>query len=107
MTQEKISNLKISLLISLVEAQKHKEEDDGGTCNFDSPVLVLPSEWKESDVRKAFENTGLRYEKMSENSYEIFGATEGQALRRTIMAMAFRDSLTKQGYIARVHYVMD
>ena len=107
MKTERILALRCALLIAYSEAQKHKEIDDGGTCNFDTPTLKLTSEWKESDVNEAFKLTGLQYYKVDEDYYHILGACEGQGFRRTEMAKAFRDSLKEQGYTSYVHYQMD
>ena len=38
----KTLELKSALLIAKIEADKLKDTDDGGTCNFDTPTLKLP-----------------------------------------------------------------
>lgn len=107
MKAERILALRCALLIAYSEAQKYKEVEDGGTCNFDTPTLMLTSEWKEVDVNEAFKLTGLQPYKVDKDYYHILGACEGQGFRRTAMAQAFRDSLKKQGYTSYVHYQMD
>ena len=107
MKAEKILALRCALLIAYSEAQKLKDVDDGGTCNFDTPTLKLTSEWKEADVNEAFKLTGLRPYKVDEDYYHILGACEGQGDRRTAMAEAFRDKLKTLGYNSHVHYQMD
>ena len=107
MKKERILELRCALLIAYSEAQKQKEVEDDGTCNFDSPTLLLTSEWKESDVNEAFKLTGLQPYKVDENYYHILGACEGQGSRRTAMAEAFRDCLIRLGYNSHVYYQMD
>ena len=107
MKAEKILALRCALLIAYSEAQKLKNVDDGGTCNFDTPTLKLTSEWKEADVNEAFKLTGLRPYKVDEDYYHILGACEGQGFRRTAMAEAFRNTLTALGYNSHVYYQMD
>ena len=107
MKAERILALRCALLIAYSEAQRLKDIEDEGTCNFDTPTLMLTPEWKESDVDEAFKLTGMRPYKVDKSYYHILGATEGQGFRRTEMAKAFRDSLKEQGYTSYVHYQMD
>ena len=102
--QEKL-NLGTALVCAKYVASKI-EIEDGGTCNFDCPYIVLPG-WKESDVRKTFEDAKLRLYKMGVNTYEILDAVEGQGFRRTEMAREFSKCLKTFGYDAGVHYVID
>ena len=103
----KTLELKSALLIAKIEAEKFKDTDDGGTCNFDTPTLKLPSEWTNLMLDVAFQRTGLSYERVSKETIFIYGAVEGQGFRRTTMAEAFRDSLVASGYVSYVHYQMD
>ena len=103
----KILALKSALLIAKIEADKLKDTDDGGTCNFDIPTLKLPSEWTNWMLDVAFQHTGLSYERVSKETIHIIGAVEGQGFRRTAMAEAFSEALTKQGYVSYVYYQMD
>ena len=107
MKTERILALRCALLIAYSEAQKLKDVDDGGTCNFDTPTLKLTSEWKEADVNEAFKLTGLTPYKVAKNVYHVLGAVEGQGFRRTAMAEAFRDALNSLGYDSHVYYQMD
>ena len=107
MKEAKILALRCALLIAYSEAQLKKDVEDGGTCNFDTPTLTLTSEWKSSDVEKAFNLTGLKPYKVANNVYHVLGAVEGQGFRRTAMAEAFRDMLNGLGYTSSVHYQMD
>ena len=103
----KILELKSALLIAKIEADKLKDTDDGGTCNFDTPTLKLPSEWTSLMLDVAFKNTGMSYERVSKETIHILGAVEGQGFRRTAMAEAFSEALTKQGYVSYVYYQMN
>ena len=103
----KTLELKSALLIAKIEAEKFKDTDDGGTCNFDTPTLKLPSEWTNWMLDVAFQRTGLSYERVSKETIFIHGAVEGQGFRRTTMAEAFRDSLVASGYVSYVYYQMD
>lgn len=107
MKAEKILALRCALLIAYSEAQKLKDTEDGGTCNFDTPTLKLTSEWKEADVNEAFKLTGLQPYKVEKGYYHILGACEGQGSRRTAMAEAFRDCLRELGYTSYVYYQID
>ena len=107
MSEVKLSSLKYALQIAIYEASKHKNDEDGGTCNFDTPTLILSSEWKESDGQRVFRSVGLRPYKVAKNVYHVFDVAEGQGFRRTAMAEAFRDCMVQLGYVSHVHYQMD
>ena len=107
MKAEKILALRCALLIAYSEALKQKDIEDGGTCNFDTPTLILPSEWNKANINEAFKLTGFQAYKVRENVYHVLGAVEGQGYRRTAMAETFRDTLIKLGYNSGVYYQMD
>ena len=107
MKYKAISDLNLALLMAKIKADHHKNDEDGGTSNFDTPTLTLTSEWKEKDVNKAFELTGLTPYKVAKNVYHVLGAVEGQGFRRTAMAEAFRDALNSLGYNSHVYYQID
>ena len=102
---DKIFTLKVALLTAIAEANKHKNDDDGGTSNWDMPLLFLPL-WERADIEEAFKIPGLRIH-FEGNAIYILGVCDGQGYRRTAMAEAFRDSLKNQGYKAHVDYRMD
>ena len=99
--------LTISLIRAKLEAKKYADVEDGGTCNFDTPVLKLGSEWTDERRDRAFALTGLRPYRISKSTIHVLDAVEGQGFRRTAMAEAFRDSLRASGYEAYVDYRMD
>ena len=106
MKKKDINDLRFALLVAKVKAFDLIETEDNGTCNFDSPTLVLPKEWSDKDIKEAFSGTGLQYYREG-RTIEIYNATNGQGFRRTIMAEAFRDSLIASGYVSHVYYQMD
>lgn len=106
-TKEQIEALRVALLIARNEAKKLADVEDGGTSNFDNPIINLYG-WKDTEVREAFLLTGLRPYKEKDSFYTILGVcTNGQGFRRTEMARAFRDSMRESGYNAYVEYRMD
>ena len=102
---KKILALRVALLIAVSEANKHKNVNDLGTCNMDTPIIFLPK-WRKSDIEQAFKITGL-VPSIDGISVHVLRACEGQGFRRTTMAEAFRDSMKEQGYQAVVDYRMD
>ena len=102
-----IHALRIALLIARHASEQKKDIDDGGTCNLDTPVLVL-SNWSNEDIKKAFDFTGLIPHIYDHGkTVHIGGAVDGCGFRRTAMAEAFRDSLKESGYQAYVYYKID
>ena len=108
------TNMITSLSEALIRAKAYAsmlygDKEDGGTCNFDTPQLIL-SGWTEADVESAFSKAGLTcYIKKSGKVLvvDVLGCTSGQGSRRTRMAEAARDSLAEDGYDAYVYYQMD
>ena len=97
--------------------------DDGGTCNFDSPVLDFKAcGLKKADAEKIIGDLGLRCfdwkpfrSHRDENGklikaptyLVICGFQHGQAYLRTRMAEAFCNSLNSQGIESGMYYQMD
>ena len=106
MTKKSINDLHFALLAAKIKAYDLIETEDNGTCNFDSPILILEKEWSDKDIREAFNGTGLQYLR-EKDTVEIYNATDGQGYRRTAMAEAFCESLRASGYNAGVDYRMD
>ena len=105
-TKEQIEALRVALLKAVAEAEQHSQDDDGGTSNFDTPVINLKG-WKKLEILEAFIPTGL-YPNIEKNGIvNILRACLGQGFRRTAMAEAFRDSLRASSYTAYVEYRMD
>lgn len=90
-------------------AESHANDDDGGTCNFDTAYLRLPR-WNRELTRKAFESAGLRtdvWNVFGGSAYMILGCYNGQGDRRTNQAEAIRDVLQTAGYDCHIYYQMD
>lgn len=109
-----VERLKRALLRAGIAATEHITDDDGGTCNFDSPVLFC----KESGIKKmdaicAIQQAGLRcFEWVirgvrGERPLVITGFQFGQGNRHTAMAEAFEKSLKADGYMTGMYYQMD
>ncbi|MBR2343208.1 MAG: hypothetical protein IKA64_03040 [Clostridia bacterium] len=105
-TQNKILALRCALLIAISESEKHRDTEEGGTSNMDTPVIFLPG-WNATTIREAFILTGLLPDIRKDGAVYILRACEGQGYRRTAMAEAFRDSLKASGYNAGVDYRID
>ena len=106
MTNEKILALRVALLKAVYAAEQKKDTEDGGTCNFDTPCIILKG-WNKTEVEEAFLLTGLRAYFEKDEVVKIFDGCEGQGFRRTAMAEAMRDSLKADKYTAFVDYRMD
>ncbi len=90
-----------------VASMEHAEDDDGGTCNFDAPVLDYKSYGITKDAaEQAITSLGFHcYE--WEDCLVITGFLSGQGNRRTQMAEAFSKSLDSDGIPSGVYYQMD
>ena len=77
-------------------------------CDIVNNILPISTENGAPNVfTVAFKNTSLSYERVSKETIHVLGAVEGQGFRRTAMAEAFSDELTKLGYVSYVYYQMD
>lgn len=102
-TQEQIHALRVALLKAVANAEQFSQVEDGGTSNFDTPIVKL-EEWKESEIRRAFLLTGLYPDIEKNGEVHVLRVCLGQGYRRTAMAEAFRDSLRASGYTSYVKY---
>ena len=86
------------------------ETNDGGTCNFDSPVIRL-LKWKDYEIKQACELAGIEIgDKLSgfwRNYRFVSTSMYGQANCRTRMAEAAKKSLEADGYDVAMYYQMD
>lgn len=95
------------------KALEHIENDDGGTCNFDTALLLRPLCLTKAEFEEAVKAAGLRcrYDNSRYSAgkgyYHINGYESGQGNRRTDMVEAFSESLNKSGYMSAVYYQMD
>lgn len=106
--------LKRALLRAGIAAAARITDEDGGTCNFDSPVLFCKeSGLKKMDAICAIEQAGLRCREWivrgvkGERPLIISGFQFGQGDRRSHMAEAFEQSLKAEGYMTGMYYQMD
>ena len=85
-------------------------ENDGGTCNYDTPVIILKG-CRLGQVEAAAKQAGITTDKMSgrhcAGNYFVYVPLHGQAMRRTKMAEAATKSLKASGYEARTWYHAD
>lgn len=90
--------------------------DDGGTCNFDSPVLFMPKGTRETTMDKIGLRAGVSFMKWESYPFKgsdhsawlIFGDfMNGQGNRRSRIAEAFAASLKADGFESDTYYQMD
>ena len=108
----KYAKLRDDLKIALAagEAVENTFNFDGGTCNFDSPTLLLPR-WKRELVEQAVREAGTRCFKSSSGwwngAFVISPRTHSQGYPRTKNAEEVYKILKAAGYDASVYYQMD
>ena len=106
----KYAKLRDDIRAALESTEWAEQTEDGGTCNFDAPVLDLPR-WNESMIKRAAAEAGgfafkwRRGRKML--GWVISPRSSGQGNRRTRRAEAMRDELKKRGYSVGMYYQMD
>lgn len=88
------------------------DAEDGGTCNFDAPVLhYRPAGLTKKQAMAALQAAGLTCFEWAPfqqpKNLVINGFLSGQGNRRTRMAEAFRDSMTADGYTVTMYQQMD
>lgn len=89
------------------EVELTMNPEDGGTCNFDSPVIYLPK-WNEKLVMQAFDEAGLGC--WVHNFFGkcfVISVHGGQGNGRTRYAEAVERSLKEAGYKTSMYYAMD
>lgn len=86
-------------------ASMYDEVEDGGSCNFDSPIINIKLTRKERESLKDFlMPVGLKGYK---DWYFVMIVIWGQGNRRTAMAEAAAKYMKDAGYNASVYYEMD
>lgn len=85
--------------------RQHMGTDDGGTSNFDAPLIILPG-WNQKKVEAAMKEAGVVCT-LWNKSYVFCIRGTGQGYTRTRAAEAARDYLKERGYAAGVYYQMD
>lgn len=93
-----------------LEAQKFINEPDGGTCNFDAPVIYLKGK-RSNFIDQIEAAAGLELSKLSGKYwggfYTVLINSSGQAARRTKMAETAANYMKKAGLETAVYYAMD
>lgn len=104
MNYEKLTK---DLKIANIEALKVSNvNNDGGTCNFDTCVL-LQKGLNYNKLKEAVNGAGLHVSKWSAGEYHIYGYEKGQANNRTRMVEKFTETLANMYYNVHVYYAMD
>lgn len=81
--------------------------EDGGTCNFDAPSLLLPR-WQSAKVKQACEEAGGDYFRWGYSKrYVICLRLPGQANKRETAAKSMTKALTAMGYDALTYCAID
>ena len=90
-------------------AWEHHDVDDNGTCNFDSPVLVIPR-IRQSIVMDAATEAGCSMYVstwLGKRTFFLDPNLQGQADRRSSMAQAACNALKRFGLPAYMYCQMD
>lgn len=85
-------------------------EDDGGTCNFDSPVLFFPKGTRSERVQRIAKSAGIDLDVrrwLGRTCYSVGTAASGQGALRTRMAEAAYRSMKDAGLDVMMYYQMD
>lgn len=105
MTTVELNKLVNDIATANNAAFEYSEISDGGTCNFDTPIMKIKLSRKEREALKDFLTPiGGRYYK---DWYYVEVCLFGQGDRRTRMAEAAAEVLENLGYTACVSYQMD
>ena len=110
---EKYEALKKALEKAKICSEQARQDDDGGTCNFDSPTLDYRAMgMSKQKAIETIEQTGLSCFEWHGWSGRILGLvicgmTAGQGNCRTAMAEAFHKSLTADGIASGMYYQCD
>lgn len=105
MTDKELLDFEKALSKAEKLALQYVDTEDGGTCNFDTPIVRL-----KATKRQIAE---LDWELVKIETYPYKGwyfvgiPLSGQGNRRTRMAEAAAQSLCASGYEAKVYYQMD
>lgn len=106
----KYAKLRDDLLFAYKETEHLEQTEDGGTCNFDAPVLRLPR-WDAGKIKQAAQEAGGNVFKWTERGSVIGWVfsprSSGMGNRRTRRAEAIRDVLKRMGYDTGMYYQMD
>lgn len=106
----KYAKLRDDLRAAYAETEYIETTEDGGTCNFDAPVLHL-DRWNAAKIEQAAEEAGggaFKWTWSGKLMGWVFDTnSSGQANRRSRRAEAISAAMKKKGYSASVYYAMD
>ncbi len=112
LSMDKYTELTKALIDAKEVAQQYADTEDGGTCNFDSPVIDYRAmHMNKSKAEAAIQAAGLR--SFVWNAFGgivgivVCGIGKGQGNRNTRMAEAAKDSLKASGIATLMYYQMD
>lgn len=107
-TNEKYMKLTKDLEESYAMAlERFLDTEDGGTCNFDSPTILLKG-YRSDALKRAVEAAGLRCWKWKCGGTEFVISTGcGQGNRRTRVAEFVYRRMRGLGYNMGMYYAMD
>ncbi len=110
-TSSKYTALTVALKKAQEAAKLYAETEDGGTCNFDSPVIDYRAmHMSKSKAEEAIRAAGLRcfdWKSYGGIRLVVCGIGYGQGNRNTRMAEAAEKSLKAAGVATSMYYQMD
>lgn len=106
----KYAKLRDDLKSAYAETAHLENTEDGGTCNFDSPVLHL-ERWNADKIEQAAKEAGGSARKWTSGrmvmGWVFSPNSSGQGNRRTRRAEAISAAMKARGYSAGMYYQMD
>lgn len=110
LVQAKLAALSMNKLGPAATSQDYMDFD-GGSCNFDSPVLKIAG-FSKQDLQEVSKASGVEIgDKLSSRMWKGYAFVQvplyGQAMNRTRMAEAAQDELEKWGLESAMYYQMD
>lgn len=105
MTRKELDALEYALAKANQAAKLFANSEDGGTCNFDTPIINIKA------TQKQVASLDFELSKCTWGLYKGWWFVDlplyGQGNRRTRMAEAIAKSLNESGFNARVYYQVD
>lgn len=107
MTSKEVDALEMAICRAEKYAQKYADTEDGGTCNFDSPMVRIKA------TERQLASMNWRVWKWSKRHadgttwFVISMNLSGQGNRRSRMAEAAAESLKADGYETSIYSSMD
>lgn len=104
MTSKELSKLREAMILANDYASAFASNNDGGTCNFDCPIVKI-----NRLTKKQAESLPFRVSKCYGGGgwWHVHCELYGQGYRRTAMAEAFARKMRELGFECSVQYMMD